>query len=276
MKDTPIQWTDHSLNFWWGCFKVSPGCEHCYAETLSKRAGREIWGPAKATERWRTTGPWRDVRSWERRAGRLEERQRVFCQSMSDFFEEHPQLDAWRAEACYILDSLQWLDVQLLTKRPENIARMVPASWMEKWPEHVWIGTSVEDQKRADERIPHLLEIPAAVRFLSCEPLLGPIDLSAYLTPHWTTEEKPSPKHGIGFPPTQRVARLRPRVNWVIAGGESGAGARPMHIDWARSIRDQCQVAGVPFFMKQMGGTRDKGGDLNSMPDDLRIREFPR
>lgn len=249
-EKTGIQWTDHTANFWWGCMKVSPGCANCYAETWSKRYGRAIWGPAATTARWRTTGPWRDILRWDARAAADGVRRRVFAQSMSDFFEEHPQLDEWRAEACEILAGLKHLDVQLLTKRPENIRRMVPAAWWEEWPAHIWVGTSVENQEMADRRIPPLLEVPAAVRFLSCEPLLGPIQLPYCM--EWNSHEDwagNAPPHitlGISTEPDSQI-------DWVIVGGESGPKARPMHPDWSRSLRDQCQDAGVAFFFKQWG-----------------------
>lgn len=237
MENSKIEWTDHTINFWWGCLKVSPGCTNCYAESFSKRVGRNIWGPAQTTERWRTKGPWVDCLKWDQKAGVEGVRRKAFCQSMSDFFEDHPQLSAWRTEALEIIESFEWLEVQLLTKRIENVLEMVPQRWLDNWPPHVWIGTSVEDQQRADERIPHLLQIPAKIRFLSCEPLLGPVDLEdlAYEAagPEW--------------------AGYNALVNWVIVGGESGPGARPMHPGWARSLRDQCQGAGIPFFFKQWG-----------------------
>jgi protein gp37 len=243
-ETTGIEWADHTANFWWGCMKVSPGCANCYAETWSKRYGRDIWGPAATTARWRTKGPWRDILRWDARAAADGVRRRVFVQSMSDFFEEHPQLDEWRAEASAILAGLKHLDVQLLTKRPENIRRMVPAAWLEQWPAHIWVGTSVENQEQADRRIPLLLEVPAAVWFLSCEPLLGPVDLTN--VPLQNGASRP-----IGS------ALVKPAaggwINWVSAGGESGPKARPMHPAWARSLRDQCQEAGVAFHFKQHG-----------------------
>jgi protein gp37 len=240
-EQTGIEWTDHTANFWWGCMKVSPGCAHCYAETLSKRYGRDIWGPAATTERWRTKGPWRDILRWDDKAGADGVRRRVFVQSMSDFFEEHPQLDEWRAEACAILAGLKHLDVQLLTKRPENVRRMVPAAWLRAWPAHIWMGTSIENQEQADKRISELLRIPANVRFLSAEPLLGPVDLAA-AGALWADLNGHIIRNVISH-----------GINWVIAGGESGPKARPMHPTWVRSLRDQCQAAGVPFFYKQIG-----------------------
>lgn len=240
--NTGIEWTDHTLNFWWGCLKVSPGCTNCYAETFSKRVGRNIWGPPQTSERWRTKGPWQDCLKWDKQARRDGVRRKVFCQSMSDFFEDHPQVEPWREEAIKILERLEWLDVQLLTKRPENVTRMVPDSWLENWPAHIWMGTSVENQEYANKRIPELLKIPAAVRFLSVEPLLGPVDL-------WSAKY-PWPNGGAGLGSAFAWGQ---GINWVIVGGESGHGARPMHPEWVRKIRDECQAAGVAFFFKQWG-----------------------
>lgn len=260
-KDTKIEWTathlpdgtilpGHTLNFWWGCVKVSPGCEHCYAEAFSKRVGRNIWGPAKTTERWRTKSPWRDVIKWNAKAQAEGVRRKVLCQSMSDFFEDHPQVAPWRSEACEILESLTWLDIQLLTKRAENIERMVPTRWLDNWPAHVWIGTSVEDQQRADERIPHLLSIPARVRFLSCEPLLGSVDIGHAIPCGYYCDPVGPDGYGHHNHPFWTPQIASP-IDWVIVGGESGHNARHMDEDWVRSLRDQCVSAGVAFFYKQ-------------------------
>lgn len=271
MKDSKIQWCDHTLNFWWGCLKVSPGCEHCYAERDSKRWGRNIWGPAQTTPRWRTKGPWKEVLKWDKAAEAEGVRKRVFCQSMSDFFEDHPQLDEWRKEAFEILESLQWLDVQLLTKRPENVLRMVPERWRSDWPDHVWLGTSVENQEYADKRIPELLKIDAPVLFLSCEPLLGSVDLAQWLWPEF-----------VGF------GTRHP--DWVIIGGESGPKARLFHLWWAWDLIRQCRGANIPVFIKQIGSNPwfgdfgdysrkindPKGGNPGEWPERLRVREFPK
>ena len=227
-KTTHIGWTDHTANFWWGCQRVSPGCEHCYAEELATtRRKLKVWGPPKTTERLRMKGVWSDVPKWNREAIRDGVRRRMFVSSMADVFEDHPQVAPWRSEALALLETCTSLDVQLLTKRPENIRGMVPAHWLESWPAHVWVGTTVEDQKRAEERIPHLLRVPARVRFLSCEPLLEAIDIESHLNVR--------------------------DVDWVIVGGESGSDARPFDIAWARSIISQCRDASVPVFMKQLG-----------------------
>lgn len=230
-ENSKIEWTDHTINFWWGCMKVSEGCANCYAETLSHRFGKSIWGPAATTSRERKSGAIANLRKWNKQAKATGEVTRVFAQSMSDFFEDHPQLVPWRAEAIDVIEECEDLIIMLLTKRPENIMRMVPNWWLHDWPGHIWIGTSVENQETANKRIPELLKVPAKVRFLSCEPLLGAVDLRLPYAEFYTGE----------------------RIDWVIVGGESGHGARPMHPDWARSIRDQCQAAGVPFFFKQWG-----------------------
>lgn len=260
MGQTSIEWTSthlpdgtvlpgYTLNFWWGCCKVSAGCQHCYAETFSKRVGKNIWGPPQTTERWRTKGPWLDCLKWDRQAKAKGVRRNVFCQSMSDFFEDHPQVEPWRKEAMAILEGFEWLNVQLLTKRIENVLRMIPDHWLANWPPHIWIGTSVEKQEQADRRIPELLKVPAAIHFLSCEPLLGPVNLKEYLglgeitIKGWTNVEQ----HLSWVPAGE------PEMQWVIVGGESGTKARPMHPEWVRGLLRQCQAAGVPFFFKQHG-----------------------
>lgn len=258
-----IEWTDHTFNPWWGCIRVSPGCEHCYAETFAKRVGQRVWGPAKTTER-RLFGEahWREPVKWNALAEKAGVRARVFCASMADVFEDHPALPAERAKLWPLIEATPWLDWQILTKRPENVERMVPREWLGGFPDNVWLGTSVEDQVRADERIPALVEHRdrAAVLFLSCEPLLGPVALG-------------------------RLVKL---LDWVIVGGESGPGARDCYIAWIDAIRDQCQSTAL--FIKQLGrhpivydgGTSRnvrlndaKGGDWTEWPEDLRIREMP-
>lgn len=231
--DSKIEWTDHTFNPWWGCQKVSPGCEHCYADTLAARFGHDIWGPPHATDR-RTFGDkhWNDPVKWNRAAEVAKVSARVFCGSMCDVFEDAPQVAAERDRLLALIEVTPWLDWLLLTKRPQNVAGMTHR-WDSGWPGNVWLGTSVEDQERADERIPALLDVAGpAVRFLSCEPLLGPVDLTWWLD-----------RTGAAFPP----------LDWVIVGGESGPGARPMHPDWVRSLREQCLAGGAAFFFKQWG-----------------------
>ena len=297
MQNSAIEWTDHTWNPWWGCIKVSPGCEHCYADTLAHRYGFNVWGPSKTTSRrMMSENYWKQPRKWNKEAAAAGIRLRVFCASMADVFEDHPQLTEPRARLFDLISECSALDWLLLTKRPENIKPMLieAGRGFQSLPPWVWIGTSVENQEQADQRIPHLLRVPAAVRFLSCEPLLGPVDLTKIkcgddgfnalkpdsweqavnawrdTDPDWV--EQFEDWFGVSVDTT---GPMHARIDWVIVGGESGHGARPMHPDWARSLRDQCQSAGVAFFMKQMGGAQHKGGSLEDMPADLRIREMP-
>jgi protein gp37 len=237
-----------------------------------------VWGPPSTTERKLIKSTWTDVPKWDRAAARDGVRRRVFVSSMSDIFEDHPQVSLWRAKALALLGVCTNLDVQLLTKRPENIRRMVPPSWLEAWPAHVWVGTTVEDQGRAEQRIPELLKVPARVRFLSVEPLLEAVDLEAAFAV--------CDRHGEPSGPRCN-ADGSPAISWVIVGGESGPGARPFDIAWARSIVAQCREAGVPVFVKQMGSNphdgpaplklRDRAGaDPSEWPSMLRRQEFPR
>lgn len=278
-EDSKIQWTDHTFNPWIGCTKVSPGCLHCYAETQNNL---RKWNPAgwgKGAPRKRTSeGNWKNPIKWNKAAGMHnatllgeEHRPRVFCASLADWLDDEVPIQ-WLADLLALIHATPNLDWLLLTKRPENwktrlesalaelICRpnnegmMFAASWLDgKEPANVWVGTTVEDQTRAEERIPHLDAIPARVRFLSCEPLLGPVNLS--MRKDWM--EMPD------------------GIHWVIAGGESGPGARPMELEWARSLKDQCQAAGVPFFMKQLGGATSHRGEISDFPEDLRIRQSP-
>jgi protein gp37 len=224
-KDTSIEWTDHTFNPWWGCTKVSPGCDHCYAEQWAKRVGESVWGHHEP-RRFFTDAHWRQPRSWNAEAAASGIRRRVFCASMADVFEDRRDLDATRARLWQLIADTPHLDWQLLTKRPQAIRRLAP--WGDRWPANVWLGTTVEDQTRAQLRVPTLLEIPARVRFLSCEPLLGPVDLSSFVSA-----------------PNQ--------IHWIIAGGESGPGARPMGPSWARQLRDFCRSQRIAFHFKQWG-----------------------
>ena len=245
---TGIEWTDHTFNPWWGCVRVSPACEHCYAETWAKRFGVE-WG-VKAERKPASEKVWASPLRWNKAAQKAGVRARVFCASMADVFEDRRDLDVHRRRLFDIIAITPWLDWQLLTKRPEAVMRLVPESWnFYGWPKNVWIGTTVEDQRRADERIPHLLAIPAVVRFLSCEPLLGPLNLHPWLCAYGDANK---PEQRLG-----EVCEPAGNIHWVIGGGESGNGARPMHPEWARALRDQCAAAGVPFFFKQWGEWMD-------------------
>lgn len=258
-ENSKIEWTHHTFNPWRGCTKVSAGCANCYAESLSKRnpATLGIWGD-NGTRVVAAESYWKQPLKWNREAERAcficgdqavqcecgnKTRPRVFCASLADVFEDRPELIDPRHRLMQLIESTLNLDWLLLTKRPENIGDMLPVKWFgDGLPSNLWIGTSVENQEQADRRIPELLKIPARVRFLSCEPLLGPVDLSP-----WMNYESEVDDLGL------TCAGFDPDFHWVIVGGESGSNARPMHPDWARSLRDQCQAAGVPFFFKQWG-----------------------
>jgi protein gp37 len=227
-KNSQIEWTHHTFNPWWGCAKVSPACQNCYAELWAKRMGQHLWG-ARSARRFFGDTHWREPLIWNEEARMARERNRVFCASMADVFESRTELNAQRQRLWELIRSTPWLDWLLLTKRPQNIGEMVPWS-AGTWPQNVWLGTTVENQQCAKERLPHLLQHTAAVRFLSCEPLLGAIDLSQWFR-----------RPGLE------------RIDWVIAGGESGPGARPMHPDWAKNLLKQCLKADVAFHFKQWG-----------------------
>lgn len=259
--NSAISWTDHTFNSWWGCFKVSAGCANCYAETFAKRTGHSIWGPPATTPR-RLFGDkhWQEPLKWNAAAEKAGQRARVFCASMADVFEDHPEVVGERRRLFALINLTPWLDWQLLTKRPENVANMVPEEWAAGFPPNVWLGTSVENQDAADARIPYLLAIPAAVRFLSCEPLLGPVNLEPWLTYSDSLH---------GEPWGQRDA-----IHWVIVGGESGPKHRPMDPDWLALLLTQCHDAGVPVWVKQDSGLHP--GRQGRIPDALYVQQFPR
>lgn len=264
MGETTIEWADFTHNFHVGCTKVSPGCDHCYAETWAKRAGTpELW----AGERRRTSvSNWAKPHKWNREEGvdflegMRTSRPRVFTNSLADFFDNQIPVQ-WRRDAWHVIDQTPNLDWLILTKRPQNIAKMLPEPdagyskpWGNGWP-NVWLGTTAENQEEANRRIPELLQIQAAVLFVSAEPLLGELDLTDI-------------KRWNALMPSFRW----PSLNWIITGGESGPGARPFNPDYARKLRDQCADAKISFFMKQMGGKRKP---FPPIPDDLMVREFP-
>jgi protein gp37 len=271
---TAISWTDHTFNPWWGCTRVSPGCQHCYAEAFAKRTGHDVWGTGD--RRFFGDAHWAEPRKWDRQAEAEGRPHLVFCASMADVFEDRPELVEPRGQLFELIERTPHLIWQLLTKRPENVMPLAPEEWVMagcEFPPNVWIGTTVEDQQRADERISHLLEVPAPVRFLSCEPLLGPVVLpSRTLLPdhhlcrpnRMSGQVSPKSRSAMATMIREVGHRLGWRgIDWVICGGESGAGHRPLELDHARSLRDQCRATGVPFFFKQVGGQYPtSGGDL--------------
>jgi len=286
MKNSNIEWTTHTFNPWIGCTKVSRGCLNCYAEARDLRFdGGMHWG--RGAPRCRTSpANWREPAKWEKEyldadrefkkmpvpAGCFAppgiippHRPRVFCASLGDWLDRDVD-PKWRHDLLNVIRKTPNLDWLLLSKRPENFERMINhaheyaedydlRSWAWDWlhatpPDNVWIGASAEDQEAFETRTKILATIPAKVRFLSCEPLLGPIDL-------------------------RQVGGTGKIVEWIICGGESGTSARRMEISWARDLRRQCLEDGIAFFMKQLGGERDKRGELADLPEDLRIRQFP-
>jgi len=254
-EQTNIEWCDSTFNSWEGCTKVSPGCDHCYAEARNGRfhAGAN-WGPG-APRLIRSDAYWREPLKWERDAlhfihvhGR---RRRVFCSSLADVFDN--EAPAGQRERLWALiratPNLNWL---LLTKRIGNAARMLPEDWGDGY-DNVWLGSSIVNQEEANRDIPKLLTTPAKIRFLSMEPLLGPVDLTRIIRTSAESEWAYCDNALTGFRASKAGGTFGPKVNQVIVGGESGLGARPMHPTWARSLRDQCTVAGVPFLFKQWG-----------------------
>jgi len=276
---TSIEWTDHTFNIAWGCMKVSPGCANCYAETWAKWTHKErVWGPAATTPR-RVFGEkhWAEPLEWNALAEHEGGRRRVFCSSMADVFEDHPTIDAERSKLWPLIRATPWLDWQILTKRPERIAANLPDDWGEGYP-NVWLGTSIESPEYLP-RFDALRAVPAAVHFLSLEPLLAQLSLYDHIA-------------SLGYNETW----------WAIVGGESGPGARPMRVEWIESIAADCWEFDVPLFVKQMGARpvtsnpkdwncassrladesgwalhlRDKkGGNAAEWPEHLRVREFP-
>lgn len=257
-EHTRIEWCDHTFNPWIGCTKVSPGCDGCYAERSApvrvlRSRSREPWGPDGARY---LTNVWGDPLRWNKRHDAFfaqhGRRQRVFCASLADVFDNQVPV-LWRANLLHLILTTPHLDWLLLTKRIGNAQAMIEEALCHlqeqvTWPfPNVWLGATVVDQAEADRDIPKLLAVPAAVRFLSIEPMLGPIEFSSVARRSDAV--------------SQLGKKALTGIDWVICGGESGPHARPMHADWARSLRDQCAAAGVPFLFKQWGEWIDADQD---------------
>lgn len=239
-KETSISWCDSTFNAWWGCTKIggSPACENCYAETWAKRTGFKIWGD-EAGRRYFGDKHWNEPLIWNRQAERDGVRRRVFCMSMGDWAEGRPEQAPQLARLWELITRTPWLDWLMLTKRPQLITKLCPLR-----SSRVWQGTTTETQKWLDLRWEHLKPVDAEIYWLSIEPLLERITL-------------PRDFLSLG------------KQAWVIVGGESGPGARPMHPDWVRSLRDQCSAAGVAFHFKQWGEFRPL-----STTDGMQIMPF--
>lgn len=301
-QNTKIEWATHSWNPWIGCTKVSPGCANCYAEVSTPSRVRGIaWGKGK--ERVRTSAAyWKQPAKWNKAAFVDDVRPRVFP-SLCDWLDDEVPV-AWLADFLKVIHDTPNIDWLLLTKRPENLEKRMNhviswchenwdsddcppwVTWMQDWcidgniPANVWIGASIENQPTADERIPELLKIPARVRFLSVEPLLGPVDIQKAIN------RMPWINHWM-------IGGGNAELHWVIVGGESGPKARPCNVAWVRDIVRQCKTAGVACFVKQLGSnswsegdnaefaggrlmtSHPKGGDHIEWPQDLQVREFP-
>ena len=265
-EHSKIEWTDHTFNPWTGCTNVSPGCDHCYAEAWSKRSGHVKWGnsPRKRT----TDQYWKAPSIWNARASTFAaqhgRRQRVFCASLADVFDNQAEAK-WRYDLFALIRACSGLDWLLLTKRPQNIKKMLPADWGDAGYPNVWLGMTAEDQHRYDQRWKHLAAVPAAVLFVSYEPAIGPL----------------------------RLAGTGPHPDWLIVGGESGPGARPMEAQWVRQIVDDCRQVGTAPFFKQWGTygnnplsnsfvdvghlkVLDPHGKGGGLLDGVVVREFPR
>jgi protein gp37 len=271
-EQTGIEWCDSTFNPWIGCTKVGPGCDHCYAEQrMDTRLKKVNWGAGQPRKRtsaanWRLPIKWNSAPFYEcpdcgmrgdaktmgddpkecKHLNAYPARRRVFCASLADVFDNEvdPQ---WRHDLFALIQATPNMDWLILTKRIGNVNKLVDRSAFDACP-NIWLGATIVNQEEADRDIPKLLDTPASVRFLSMEPLLGPVDLT---------------KIGNGIMTMNVLATLqgeyaglpqgKSQVDWVIVGGESGQGARPMHTDWVRSLRDQCAAAGVPYLFKQWG-----------------------
>jgi len=294
MENSKIQWTDHTFNPWWGCSKISPGCKNCYAEKFATgRLRMPVWGQ-DAERKIASEALWRKPLLWNKRAADKGVRERVFCASMADVFEDYQGPDAARviearARLWDLIEATPNLDWLLLTKRPENMKRMLMDRWgihllengakatiedhgkvklisyntpdksMLRLPSNLWLGTTVENQEQAAKRLPHLLVLPSKVRFVSYEPALEWVDFSPWIR----------------------------QINWLIVGGESGPGARPFDPAWAEGVVSLCRAAQTPVFVKQFGANptlrsgsgwgpvTGTGDNPDEWPAQLRLRQFP-
>jgi protein gp37 len=284
--ETKIQWCHSTFNPWWGCVEDGPECDRCYARAFAKRTGNAVWGH-DSPRRFFGEKRWKEPLKWNREAEEAGERRRVFCGSMMDVCERRndavgAQMDAERAKLWALIERTPWLDWLLLTKRPQNFPAVVPSSWMKDgFPLNVWTGTTAGNQPGWDKRVKYLERLPVGITFVSCEPLLGPIDMG---------EHAPS---------------------WLIVGAESGGGARDCWLGWMRDLIRQCRDRETAPFVKQLGrspfdqtapgdevavnGRRvtwakmdddtsvrfrlrlvdQKGGDIAEFPPELQVREFP-
>lgn len=281
---TKIAWTDRTFNPWLGCTRVSPGCVHCYAETLTKRFGNAEWGPQAARVKT-SESYWKKPLKWNKESWieclscnwrgamkgtiiapyspacptcgsvmTVRTKQRVFCASLADVFEDNRQVANWRGELFRLIEQTPNIDWLLLTKRPERMFSLGTDAvgeifdlWLDRNP-NVWLGATVESQEYFEKRVAALLSCGSAVHFISVEPMIGPV----------------------------RLKQIKMKnVDWVICGGESGPGCRPMQADWVYDLKRDCQMGRVKFFMKQLGGHPNKRDQMEDFPEEWQVREFP-
>lgn len=233
-EKTKIQWCDATFNAWWGCVEDGPECDNCYARTFAKRTGHNVWG--LGDRRFFGDLHWKEPLLWNAKAEKAGRRARVFCGSMMDIGERRndavgERMDGERCKLWALIERTPWLDWLLLTKRPQNMPRLLPLEWATHGtPDNVWIGTTAGNRDGWDKRVKFLRQLDPAVRFVSVEPQLG----------------------GLGTVGLDGI-------HWVIQGGESGGGARPFDVAWARSLKEQCRNASVAYFLKQLGANvRDR------------------
>lgn len=254
-KQTGISWTDHTFNPWWGCVKVSPACDSCYAETWAHRTGHEVWGK-DAPRRFFGDKHWNEPVVWNRQAQAEGKRKKVFCASMADVFESREELSAPRARLWRLIEQTSWLDWLLLTKRPHNIKLMIPMTWLASPQPNAWFGVTAENKDLAAKRLASLRDVPNVLPWVSYEPALGPVDWTPYLD----------------------------FVKWIIFGGESGTTPRASLAQWAADSRDQCHAHNAKFFFKQAGNVLAKewrcesreGKNPEEWPDEFRVQQFPK
>ena len=241
--NSKIAWTDDTFNSWWGCKRVGPGCDNCYAATLDKRTGGAHWDGDTLPRRTKPAN-WNKPRKWDEQAKANGTRRKVFCASMADVFDNRVPPE-WRCELFRLIQDTTSLDWILLTKRIGNVAKMLPEDWGDGWP-NVWLLITAVNQEEADRDAPKLAEIPAVVRGLSVEPQIEQVVLDY----EWEGA-----------------------IDWIITGAESGPGARPYNEDWTRHLRDGCTTSGIAFFYKQKidGGKKIETPEL----DGRRWIEFP-
>lgn len=271
-ENSAISWTDHTFNPWHGCTKITnpngSGCDHCYAETQSTRYGLDIWGKDKS-RRLLSDANWRKPLKWNRDAEEARRPAFVFCASMADVFEPRDDLIGPRIDLFDLIAETAWLVWLLLTKRPEQMSRLTPASWQDGWPANVWAGTSVEHQAAADLRIPRLLEVPANRRFLSVEPMLGRVTLAHWLVDciHDARHQGHAVTHGAceGTGPSL--------IDWVIVGGESGSERRNFDLGYFADLLNECRHAHVSVWVKQDSSFRS--GRQGRIPDAMFMHERP-